>query len=34
MLSLTGNEVFPDYLEACHRLQKKESVIIKLKAEN
>ena len=31
-LSLTGNEVSPDYLEACHRLKKKENVIIKFKS--
>ena len=31
-LSLTGNEVYPDDLEACHRLRKKENVIIKFKS--
>ena len=31
-LPLTGNEVYPDDLEACHRLKKKESVIIKFKS--
>ena len=30
-LSLTGHEVKPDDLQACHRLKKKESVIVKLK---
>ena len=30
-LSLTGHEVKPDDLKACHRLKKKESVIVKLK---
>ena len=30
-LSLTRNEVKPDDLQACHRLKKKESVIVKLK---
>ena len=28
-LSLTGNEVKPNDLQACHRLKKKESVIVK-----
>ena len=31
-LSLTENEVDPDDLEACHRLKKKENVIIKFKS--
>ena len=31
-LSLTGNKVYPDDLEACHRLKKKENVIIKFKS--
>ena len=31
-LPLTGNEVYPDDLEACHRLKKKENVIIKFKS--
>ena len=31
-LSLTGNKVFPDDLEACHRLKKRENVIIKFKS--
>ena len=31
-LSLTENEVHPDDLEACHRLKKKENVIIKFKS--
>ena len=31
LLSLTGHEVKPDDLEACHRLKKKESVIVKFK---
>ena len=31
-LSLTGNEVSPDDLEACHRLKKKENVIMKFKS--
>ena len=31
-LSLTGNEVYPDGLEACHRLKKKENVIVKFKS--
>ena len=31
-LSLTGNEVSPDDLEVCHRLKKKENVIIKFKS--
>ena len=30
-LSLTGHEVKPDDLQACHRLKKKESVIVKFK---
>ena len=30
-LSLTGHEVKPDDLQACHRLKKKESVIVKCK---
>ena len=30
-LSLTGHEVKPDNLQACHRLKKKESVIAKFK---
>ena len=30
-LSLTGHEVKPDNLQACHRLKKKESVIVKFK---
>ena len=30
-LSLTGNKVSPDDLEACHRLKKKENVIVKFK---
>ena len=25
VLSLTGNEVYPDDLEACHRLKKKRN---------
>ena len=29
--SLTGHEVKPDDLQACHRLKKKESVIVKCK---
>ena len=32
-LSLTGNEVYPDDLKACHRLKKKENVIIKFKSK-
>ena len=32
MLSLTGNEVYPDDLEACHCVKKKENVIIKFKS--
>ena len=28
VLSLTGNRVYPDDLEACHCLKKKENVII------
>ena len=31
VLSLTGHEVKPDDLQACHRLKKKESVIVKFK---
>ena len=31
-LSLTGNKVFPDDLEACHHLKKKGNVIIKFKS--
>ena len=31
-LSLTGNEVYPNDLEACHHLKKKENVIIKFKS--
>ena len=30
-LSLTGHEVKPDDLQACHRLKKKASVIVKFK---
>ena len=30
-LFLTGHEVKPNYLQACHRLKKKESVIVKCK---
>ena len=30
-LSLTGHEVKPDDLQACHRLSKKKSVIVKFK---
>ena len=30
-LFLTGHEVKPDDLQACHRLKKKESVIVKFK---
>ena len=30
-LSLTGHEVIPDDLQACHRLKKKEIVIVKFK---
>ena len=30
-LSLTGHEVKPDDLQACHRLKKKDTVIIKFK---
>ena len=33
-LSLTGHEVKPDDLQACHRLKKKESVIVKFKCRN
>ena len=29
---MTGNKVSPDDLEACHRLKKKENVIIKFKS--
>ena len=32
-LSLTGHEVKPDDLQACHRLKKKESVIVKFKCK-
>ena len=32
MLPLTRNEVSPDDLEACHRVKKKENVIIKFKS--
>ena len=31
-LALTGNEVYPDDLEVCHRLKKKENVIVKFKS--
>ena len=31
VLSLTGHEVKPDDLQACHRLKQKESVIVKFK---
>ena len=31
-LSLTGHEVIPDDLQACHRLKKKEIVIVKFKS--
>ena len=31
-LSLTENEVSPNDLKACHRLKKKENVIIKSKS--
>ena len=31
-LFLTGNEVYPDDLEACHRLKKKENVIVEFKS--
>ena len=31
-LSLTGNEVYSDDLEVCHRLKKKENVIVKFKS--
>ena len=31
VLSLTGHEVKPDDLQACHRLKKKESVTVKCK---
>ena len=31
-LSLTGNKVSADDLEACHRLKKKQNVIIKFKS--
>ena len=30
-LSLTGHEVTPDNLQACHHLKKKETVIVKFK---
>ena len=30
-LSLTGLEVKPDHLRACHRLKKKDTVIVKFK---
>ena len=30
-LSLTGHEVIPDDLQACHRLKKKETVIVKFR---
>ena len=30
-LSLTGHEVKPDDLQACHRLKKKDTVIVKFK---
>ena len=30
-LSLTGHEVKPDNLQVCHRLKKKESIIVKFK---
>ena len=30
-LSLTGHEDIPDDLQACHRLKKKETVIVKFK---
>ena len=32
VLSLTGKKDSPDDLEACHRLEEKENVIIKLKS--
>ena len=32
-LPVTGNEVSPDDLEACHRLKKKENVSIKFKQQ-
>ena len=31
-LSLTGNGVSPNNIEACHRLKKKENIIIKFKS--
>ena len=31
-LSFTGNEVYPNNLEACHRFKKKENVIVKFKS--
>ena len=31
-LSLTGNEVYPNNLEACHHFKKKENVIVKFKS--
>ena len=31
-LSLTGNKVSPNDLEACHHLKKKENVIVKFKS--
>ena len=31
-LSLTGNEVYSDDLEVCHRLKKKQNVIVKFKS--
>ena len=31
-LSWTGNEVYPDDREACHRLKEKENVIVKFKS--
>ena len=31
-LSLTGNKISHDDLEACHRLKKKENVIVKFKS--
>ena len=30
-LSLTGHEVKPDDLQACHRLKKKDTVVVKFK---
>ena len=32
VISLTGNNVNPDSLEVCHRLKKKDNVIIKFKS--